>query len=507
MNIEECFRHIPDRLTPEMKIFAHDVVFKHYIFYSKNGKQQDCYCTHCQQYFTETRLRHKQPFTCPQCGTACTARSNGMGRKRLIDEAYFVYYLKSAVDQQCITAVGTYAVRDYSGDCRTVETKFIDQDLFVFTPGVGGVAFHRYAYYSKAKTMEGSSLGMACAVKCQWFRDHNAHIPCTHSRDSIANAVKGTPFQYSTWEHYNHFDMVEFFDLASKYACVEYLTKLGFSHLIKDKLDGERTFYAINWRGKNPLQVLGLSKQELRDINKQDLTMRFLDLRILKLGKRDGSNLTPAEAEVIAGTWGWMLDGHLKLIKYGNLRQLNNYFAKQLAKNKIKHYDDCFRAWRDYLADCKQLEMDLTKEKIVFPRNLHRAHQNTIKLVKYKADEILDRRIRLRFTVLDKLYNFSHSGLLIRPAESTKEIIAEGSALSHCIGGYSKRYAEGQTDLFFIRKADEPDRPYYSVEIQKGKLIQCRGYKNCEATEEIKNFIDIFIETMFRKPSRKEAVN
>jgi len=504
MNIEECFRHIPNRLTPDMKIFAHDVVFKHYIFYSREGKQQHCYCTHCRSYFTETRLRHKQPITCPHCGVICTARSNGMGRKHLIDEAYFVYYLKSSVDPQCITAVGTYAVRDYSRDVRTVETKFIDQDMFVFAPGIGGVAFHRYAYYSKARTMEGSKLIMAGAVKCQWFRDHNANIHCTHSRDSIAQAVKDTPYQYSTWEKYSHFDMVEFFDLASKYACIEYLTKLGFKHLVQDKLEGERTYSAVNWRGKTPLAVLGLTKQELNDIRKNDIDMMFIDLKILKLGRKDGSNLTPAEAVDIAGHWGYMLDVWQKLKRHGNLRKMHSYFAKQLTKGKIKKYLDCLHLWRDYLNDCVELGMDLSRETIVFPRNLHRAHQNTIKLVKHKTDEILDRKIGVRSENLSGMY-FEHNGLLIRPAASTGEIIAEGVYLKHCIGGYCGGYARGDYDLFFIRKVEEPEDPFYSIEVRRGELMQCYGYNHATATPEVAEFLEVFMDVKYGKQSRKEA--
>ena len=505
IDIEECFRHIPDRLTADMQTFAHDVVFKdkHYIFVERNGIG---YCTHCRQYFDTDKLRHKQIFVCPHCSVSCTVRNSWRGRKRLIDEAYFTYYLKSAVDPQTIVAIGTYVVRDFTGDYQAVETKITDMDLYDFQHGTAGVAFHRQTYYSMARTMESSSWYQAQAAKCQYRRDRNINIHTTYSRDSIAEAVAGTPYQYSTWEQYRIDDMVEFFDLCSRYQCIEYLTKLDFSHLIYGKLNYERTHRAINWRGKTPLQVLGLTKQELHDIKKNNITMDFLDLRILQLGKKDGSNLTPAEAEFIATNWGHMLEEWMKLRQYGNLRHVNNYLTRQLTKNKIKRHDDALRIWRDYLGDCDRLGMDLSRERVIFPRNLHRSHQNTIKQVKYKEDELLDRKIKLRFAVLDKLYRFEYAGLLIRPAESTKEIIDEGSALSHCIGGYSKRYADGQTDLFFIRKSDELEKPFYSAEIRKGELIQCRGSKNCEETEEIKDFMKVFLESMF-KQDRKEAAN
>ena len=58
------------------------------------------------------------------------------------------------------------------------------------------------------------------------------------SRDSIKKAVKGTPFQYSTYDSYIDGDMVKFFSLYARYPCVEYLTKFGMSELVEAKLIG-----------------------------------------------------------------------------------------------------------------------------------------------------------------------------------------------------------------------------------------------------------------------------
>jgi len=424
----------------------------------------------------------------------------------MIDQAYFVYYLKSAIDPRAIVAIGTRVVRDFTGDFRTVETKFADIDLFVFQPGKPGQAFHRYNFYSMAKTMKSFSWTKAVAAKCQFNRDGNHNIHCVFSPVNISAVVAGTPFQYSTWERYQHSSMVDFFDLASRYQCIEYLTKLGFSYLIKDKLNGEKTYRSINWRGKNPVEVLGLTKQEINDIRKDGINLDFLDLRILKLSKKDCSNFTPAETERIGIAWlRDLIDEYLKLKRYGNLRQVNNYLTRQVSKGKIKQLKDCFRFWRDYLADCGRLGMDLSRERIIFPRNLHRAHQNTIKLVKHQEDELLDHKIKTRYEKLEKL-TFEHNGLIVIPAASTGEIIAEGVMLKHCIGGYCKGYADGRYDLYFIRRVDEPEDPYYSIEIREGRLVQCYGYNHAKATEEIQNFIDLFIKTMF-KQGRKEAAN
>jgi hypothetical protein len=66
------------------------------------------------------------------------------------------------------------------------------------------------------------------------------------------------------------------------------------------------------------------------------------------------------------------------------------------------------------------------------------------------------------------------------------ELKAEGKALHHCVGTYAERVANGSTNIFFIRKAEQPDTPYYTLEIgQNGSIVQCRGNKNHNAEGDV----------------------
>lgn len=67
---------------------------------------------------------------------------------------------------------------------------------------------------------------------------------------------------------------------------------------------------------------------------------------------------------------------------------------------------------------------------------------------------------------------------MIQP-KSVREIVDEGAALSHCVGGYAERHAKGALHIMFLRRADQPDMSWYTMEISKElKIVQCRGYKN-----------------------------
>ena len=49
--------------------------------------------------------------------------------------------------------------------------------------------------------------------------------------------------------------------------------------------------------------------------------------------------------------------------------------------------------------------------------------------------------------------------------------------------------------IFFIRQKAAPEKPYYTLEWH-GRVVQCRGFRNCEMTPEVKAFVEIFGEKM-----------
>ena len=104
--------------------------------------------------------------------------------------------------------------------------------------------------------------------------------------------------------------------------------------------------------------------------------------------------------------------------------------------------------------------------------------------------------------------------MFIRPAESSKELIDERNSLAHCVGRYSRDYADGITNIFFVRKLEEPETSFYTVEIAKdwysGKLEvkQCRSYKNHTPEENnhifVRKFINAWIRYLYSIPPKKQ---
>ncbi|HBV87047.1 MAG TPA: hypothetical protein DEF42_10440 [Desulfosporosinus sp.] len=508
----EYMDHFPEGLSPDILRYATEMVFLHsrYIFTRRQGKQQYGYCTHCKQVFKTDGYSHNSSKTCPECNSTCTVKASGLGRKKLIDEAYFVYYEKSTKDPGVIIARGVYAVRDYSENYYCVQTLCVERTRYIFTMGKC-LMFERYGYYSMAKTMQFGTFDLRKSVHSlfgQYNADNKRFIATKYSRESISEAVKDTPFSWSGWELYHHQDMVKFFDLYSKYPSIEYLTKLGFEDVVKAKLAGEMTYSTINWRGKNLFKVLRLSKKEFNEIKASKVSLDPLFLKLMQLSRKDGSNLSPTEIHALRKQQ-FHLNDLLITLKHTSLRRSFNYLNGQLEKHskRFTNFYNALTTWRDYIADCIALEMDLKEEMVLFPRNLYTAHQNTIKQIKLNEDKALNVKIKLRAPHL-KNYYFEHSGLFIRAAESTGELINEGKEQHHCVGNYGARYAKGEVDILFIRKIDEPDKPYFTVEIRNKVIWQARGKNNCSYPPcgDVDQFIKIFTHQKLTPKKKKERV-
>lgn len=78
-----------------------------------------------------------------------------------------------------------------------------------------------------------------------------------------------------------------------------------------------------------------------------------------------------------------------------------------------------------------------------------------------------------------KVYEYEDDNFIIRLPKDGNEIVREGSLQHICIGGYVSRHSTGNTNLFFLRKKNEPDMPFYAIEMNNGNsIIQIHGFGN-----------------------------
>lgn len=328
-------------------------------------------------------------------------------------------------------------------------------------------------------------------------------------------ALSGTAMQYADLEGYleekrYNKNPIYFLEYHAKYPVIEFLWKAGYRNIVHNRIFGmdRENRNAILWERKKlkecfkfPLRILKLMPPEewkLDDVKRANY-----------LWKNYGERITDAEMRMAlqSRTDVQNLTGAMP---YAGIGKILKYIQKQTEKRKEEKGHTTYtpegiiRAYRDYLRECEQLHFDLHDREILFPKDLTAAHNRTMEQVKFEKNKADQEKFQ---KAVEKLENFawSEGEFFIRPAREQMELTAEGKALHHCVGGYIRDMAEEKTAIFFLRKVSEPDKPFYTLELQKKRVIQCRTEHNAsyDRNPDVKNFVDMWMEKVVLKGKKK----
>ena len=253
---------------------------------------------------------------------------------------------------------------------------------------------------------------------------------------------------------------------------------------------------AINWRDKRPNRMLHMSKEEFKRLANYMTAEKF---ELLTWARENGVEVT-----MPAG-----LDRINKLGAYTSKQLLDLVGAAEFWKTLryIERNGNDFIMLRDYWQMAAQLKMDLNSTQVRWPKDLKAAHDRATIRRQEEKDAILKRSFKERRAALEK-YSWAAGNILIRPAATEAELRREGKILHHCVATYAKNHADGKTAIFFIRRADAPTKPWYTLELDEKELRvkQNRGKYNCARTEEIQAFENEWLEhlrTMRQEQAQK----
>ena len=334
----------------------------------------------------------------------------------------------------------------------------------------------------------------------------------------IEEALSGTAMQYADLEGYleergHNKNPIYFLEYHARYPVIEFLWKAGYRNIVHNRIFGmdRENRNAILWERKKlkecfkfPLRILKLMPPEEWSLN--DIQ------RVNDLWEKYGGKVTDTEIRLVLQS---KVDIQLwsRATTYANAGRILKYIKNQTDKRKEKNPDkrsisqnDTAQAYRDYLQECEQLHLDLHDKEILFPKDLTAAHSRTMEQVKFEKNKADQEKFQKAVEKLEK-FAWSEGEFFIRPAREQMELTAEGKDLHHCVGGYIRDMAEGETAIFFLRKVSEPDKPFYTLELQKKRVIQCRTEHNAsyDRNPDVKNFVDMWMEKVVKKGGKKKA--
>ena len=118
-----------------------------------------------------------------------------------------------------------------------------------------------------------------------------------------------------------------------------------------------------------------------------------------------------------------------------------------------------------------------------------------------RRHEASDEAIARRAAGLDG-NGFESDGYIIRPAATVREILEEANAQHSCVTSFIDKYAQGQTDLWLMRRVSDPDSPLVTVEMRNGAVHQAFQSHNRQVTAAQRRVLKDWCETMgYRMPT------
>lgn len=260
------------------------------------------------------------------------------------------------------------------------------------------------------------------------------------------------------------------------------------------------TLLEIDFRKKRPHEMLRVDKPMLCRMKSEEYDFKEYQLYSLFYGQ--GIRLEQKELKRLWKS-GCSVEDFRDQFKRGlNPFKVLQYLEREEAKQKERNgvVTVGYSYLTDYWRLVKLCGEELTQDRL-FPKDLVRAHDRQNKRYQAVKDEKLNAGIAERGAALNQLsFEDTELGYLIRPCANYSELVDEGKQLRHCVATYAESIVTGKTSIFFIRKIAEAERPFYTLELNLGKLevLQNRGLRNCDRTPEVVSFEQEWLEHIRR---------
>ena len=354
--------------------------------------------------------------------------------------------------------------------------------------------------------------------------------------ENLPDVLKGTVWQYSGIREFQqkmwpkNIPVARYLKEYPGEKCLEYFSKMGLTRLVWDAISSWRFDKVINPKGSRPDEMLMVPTQDVRTLIRLNGGVTMLDvlqkasladirlsdgelLRYISLFGSDSRHLYP----VVSGDREW--DIH-KLLRYfkkqaekafdrekWNRRDTKAEALLSLEKNLWKDWDDYMGWLRRFMPEC------VGDEYYVLPPNFPEAHDRLMKMEQDRQKKAEEKRRRKQEADVNRILSelketggigMQARGFLIRLPKDTGEIRREGAIQHHCVATYIDRVQKGQTLILFVRKIEDPDTPFYTLEWKDGKVAQCRGMRNVDMTPEVRSFVKAFEHRMQKHEDEPE---
>ncbi len=527
----EMFREMPNVPASELE-GARRLFWGHSIFYRRDRHRCTGVCSCCGKEMIATKelsgsgdlledlweAKHNEQGNCPWCGTEVTYRAAGRFRDFSTLDGYnnFIFILPAdggkTVYFRCYTAfmhqtddgaahlcyVEKAHYRLSQGEFHMELRSFPIYDVYRFDT----LAFYKnhYSYaqecgkWKTCKRPRDPWQGFMWNVMFYTFVNFEKLDETFLKYSQVKEFDKLRPRRggqhwYSEGGEYGSTKLMAYLCYYAKYPSLEIAMKTGGREAARDLVYSHlKNARVVNWHARTPSEFWRLSKRDLRETAKHEDRLSFLR----ECKRYADRGLTLAQLSDIKTCSGGSIGTFFEVVDL--LQSKRPLYVLSYCKN---HSNQFISYYRDYLETARDIGRDLSVHNVAFPKDLPAAHDEAVaarawirQQKKQKEWEEAAREYKKKDDRRRLLYNYTDGMFMVRVAENGQEIVAEGNALHHCVGGYVERHLTCKTTILFLREMSAPDTPFYTIEMRDGKLQQVHGERNCAIHGDAKEFFD-----------------
>ena len=475
---------------------------KSYVFYGKlqKGGGREGHCTRCGKHFSIFReVKHNSSAPCPECGAPATWRADfHRSQIRETDDICIAANVGDQLLLRWVSAVRTYDPPSY-------------QEHYDFTT----IAYNLYLkggkiyFYKLHKGGRNDGTWYRGRLGEQYY--HTSRIYADNLAEVFGRKYYNVDLQAGLEGDKHKLCFCDLLNNLKHEPVAEYLFKLGMPYLASTYRDKDKLPEKAGFK-----DYVGIGKEYLPMMRAMDITWNEIDL--IKAAKCWVS-------EEMLERWrmlklpGWQVSIAKRIMKHVSFVQLLNYLEKQ---RRLLHVTagSALGWWDDYLGMSKELRVDLSSKSARMPQNIKVAHDQVLAATEHiraekKAAEEMEKAKAREATyepAVKALYEsitfdlFSKDGFTIRLPEHVTDLVREGQSLGHCVGrfDYDKKTVRGESCIVFVRKEEEPDKPYFTMEydLKEKTIRQLYGKGNRAAPTEVRKFANEYIKRL--KPRKKK---
>lgn len=464
---------------------------KEYLFY--NGAKREAYCTACKKTINiKIRSKHNQYIKCPECGRTVMAKS--WKKQKVVRDNQKAVLIQKIPDGYIVRGFYCTKRHELKGGWKG-QVSFDETERTLRNRRMNVVREYEHGNFKQTNIF-------------RWCKSNyiNLNGRAVVYQKNLEEVFRGTELQDIPYKYL--FDRVKGHTVNIERMfrpdrILEYMIKSGLTRLSVDYLNSVWNIRKKQGTAQEILKIDGNRLNRLKQLNGGERILEWLQYE-----QRTGTKI---RQDVLI-----RLDR--EKIRVGDLKEVVKYgISPERALNYIRKQNGSAAAvlteWKDYLDMAKRERLDIEDDIVRLPKDLKRRHNELADLANERKDRErlekykgIDREIWKRLPEAARYY-WQDKEYMIVPAAKCEELIKEGRALHHCVGAssnYMNKMAKGISWILFLRKKEDPDLPYYTLEIDMKTERILQWYSEYDRQPD-KNKIQRVLEK-FRKSLKRQQV-